>query len=53
MLDGSGAVSGLVDQLERGLEEVHVQTQRFVKVRHGLSRDLSRVTVVTDETPYD
>ena len=35
------------------LEEVHVQTQRFVKVPHGLPGDLARVTVVTDETPLD
>ena len=29
-LDGGASFPGLVDQLERGLEEVHVQTQRPV-----------------------
>ena len=52
MLDGGGAGPNLVDQLERGLEEVNVPTQRFVKVRHGLSGDLLRATVMTDEAKY-
>ena len=51
-LDGGGAVPDLVDQLERGLEEVHVQTQRPVQVRHGLTGNLPRIAVMADEPPY-
>ncbi len=51
-LDGDAPVPRLVDQLELGLEKVHVQPQRSVKVRHGLPGDLSRVTIMTDETAY-
>ena len=47
-----GAVPGLVDQFERRLEEIHVQTQRPVQVRHGLPGNMTRVTIMTDETPY-
>jgi len=51
-LEGAASVPGLVGQLERGLEEVHVQEQRPVEMRHGLTGDLTGVTVMADEAAH-
>lgn len=40
-LDSGDSVPSLVDQLEGRLEEVHVQEQRPLELRHGLTGDLT------------
>ena len=47
--DGGASIPGLVDQLECGLEEVHVQAQLYGALRHGLTGHLTRVAVMADE----
>ena len=51
-LDVDASVPGLVGQLERGLEDVHVKAQHPLELRRGLPCDLTRATVTADEAPH-
>ena len=53
VLDRFGPVAHLLQQLEGGLEVIHIRTDGFVGVDHGLSGDASRVAVVASEASYN
>src|SRR6516164_11000189 len=51
-LDDLCALTMLLPELERGLEEVHVQTRRRVKTRHHAGRLYSIKAAVADQTAH-
>ena len=52
-LDDPGAFSPLLGQLERGLEEVHIEPRRCIKASHRLGGLDALEAAVTDQTPDD